>query len=442
MKNREKIALVFVIAILLRISFLAILIRNHTSDEAFKLKPDTWGYTCAAKYLIGVGYGSEDCVLFRGIGYPLFIDLCYLLFGYSAWPILFIQAVLSSLGCVLIFLTAREVLEKYAYADLIAGLIAAFSLTSISLSVAVLSDTLSHVLIVTSVFLTLRGIKNNSLAHFCLVGLITGYATLVRITNTFWPWAILCAVLFASKGCFPFPKGEIVRKCLVMVLISMVVVSGWSARNYLKHGVFAPATVGVHTALFYLAAPSIADGMKEGRGIGELLSLRVDIGEVKAVRLDMGKELGYNESSWFGDGGSKYGKNLGYFSSIFRSNPAMMAYTLVKNAFINVLDIDYIHRDVISLTRQEQVRNQVLLGRVSLLVFLSFWSGLAVFFWRPKDFRMLLLIAMYLYFALMSGVSIWQGSRLFFPAQTSWIIIVSGTAERTLDCLKRYFRRS
>jgi len=41
--------------------------------------------------------------------------------------------------------------------------------------------------------------------------------------------------------------------------------------------------------------------------------------------------------------------------------------------------------------------------------------------WRALSFPGL----MYFYFALMAGFGCWQGSRLFYPAQIAWAIVIA-----------------
>ena len=52
-------------------------------------------------------------------------------------------------------------------------------------------------------------------------------------------------------------------------------------------------------------------------------------------------------------------------------------------------------------------------------------AGLLILFYRGKVAVAVLLAAVYAYFALLSGFTFWQGSRIFYPAQAAGVFLVS-----------------
>jgi uncharacterized membrane protein len=58
---------------------------------------------------------------------------------------------------------------------------------------------------------------------------------------------------------------------------------------------------------------------------------------------------------------------------------------------------------------------------VPLLTWWGFWLMIKRRLWMP----VLFLGSMYLLFFFLMGFGMWQGSRLFFPAQIAWSVVVS-----------------
>lgn len=431
----RNVLLIFFIAFSLRAAFLFLLSENLTSGSLLTLdqRDDSAQYISASRYLLGHQGGSADALLFRGLGYPLFLALIFFIFGNSARPVIFIQILLSGTSCVLIYLIAKGILSKHRYADILAGLIAAFSLTSISLSVRILSDTLSNFLVIYSIFLIIKGLEDGRLRNIIFAGAVMGYAALVRPTNTFMAFSVMLMVLITPKAFFSTPKKDVIKKAAIMTITAIAILSIWSFRNYVDYGLFTPSTNGAYTALYYWTASSIANELKWGQSLYELPSnhyATINPAEgVPNIRDYWQRELGLNMSDMIDDNANKYRRYVGYISYSFRDNPATMTATLLKNAVINTLEVDYYYWDVIDLTPGTRALYKKILYTIAFLVFVLFWSSVFTFWFRVKDYRVILLVGLYIYFALMSGFAFWQGSRLFSPAQISWTILISGPIE-------------
>ena len=433
-RDWKRISLIFIIALLLRLSFMFLLHQRYTSEDLLNQKYDPGEYVGVAEYLIGLRSDYENGLLIRGVGYPLFIATSFLLLGYNAWSILLPQVIISSVTCVLIYLIAREVIGNHYNAAFMAGLLAAFSLTSISLSVNFLSETLFQVLVVYSFYLLVKGFKCNNLLFFIASGVFSGYASLVRMTNVLWPCFIIMAIFIMPKYYLPHPKKDILLKCGVFTIITLLFVGCWSERNFLIHGIFTPATNGAYLAVYYWTASSFANEINvEGQSIFDLpgfyqATINPTVGVIK-VREYWRTQLGIlpelDDNGELVNCTERYKQNIRFLSKAITEHPVFMACTFIKNIVINTLEIDYFHQRIIRpIDKNLIIEIRIFLQFFSIVIFILFWSSLLLYWQKVHDFTIPLLLTVYLFFAFMSGFGFWQGSRYFFPGEFSWMVLI------------------
>ena len=133
----------------MRVLYLFLISSQFGSDEILGLIPDSRRYIQVAYHILGEDAGVEYSLFLVGPGYGFLVAVFFVLFGVSVWPILILQITLSSLSCCLIYLIAKILLNDRPV-SLVAGLLASISLTSISLSAAILTETLFFFLLVVS----------------------------------------------------------------------------------------------------------------------------------------------------------------------------------------------------------------------------------------------------------------------------------------------------
>ncbi len=360
---RDKVV-VFYLALFLRFGWITGMFFRHISP--FSLFPDSERYRKISLYIQGKE-NAEDEMLFSGPGYGAFLALL----KNKEYLILRIQAILSAASCVLIMILA-EMLFKNRKISLFAGVFSAFSLTSISLSASILTETLFFFLLMLSlVFLR----KNYLLSSFFLM-----LSVFVRPAVIFLP---LILVFFLPRW----------RERIVYLLIFYIPVLLWAGRNKAVHGFFTFSENGIRTASLYLA--------------GEVLG---DFGKVE----DKG-------TSW-----EKHRRDVERVKALFR-HPVRTAYFYVKNVILNIFARNELYEDEVKASRK-------FMTPVFQYLWIAFFFALTIAGikagWKEGRRETLFLLSIYLYFALISGISFLQNSRLLFPAEPARVIFAGIAAGR------------
>jgi 4-amino-4-deoxy-L-arabinose transferase-like glycosyltransferase len=206
----------------------------------------------------------------------------YLIFGQYRYIYLrYIQAIIDSFGCLLIFFVGREVFGRRV------GLISAF-LYAVWLPIAYLStwpihDALMPFITLLALYLFILGVRRKSAAFYVLSGLAIG------IGCYFQPSILLLPVMFGiglfiynlRRQDFKKHAVNVAKMTAIMLAVVMLVISPWVARNYRVTG----ALIGMR--------PGVWSGIWEGFGefgenpVGAVLD---DSATQELAR----KELGYD----------------------------------------------------------------------------------------------------------------------------------------------------
>jgi len=238
-------------ALAFRIAFLSLTAANYRSGAFFLMMTDSRTYLEVAKYILGTMAVGESELVLAGPGYGAFLAGFVAVFGENPWPILIVQILMSALSAVLIYRIAEILLERKIL-SVSAGLIAAVSATSISLSISILSDTLFFFLMVLSFWLYLKGLQAPKWSLFVWSGLALGIAVLVRSVGMFLPvMLVLMYYLFIRNSS---DRRKALTKAIVAVLIPIVIAGAWSFRNYVRHEIFAVSDSGTVAMKHYLSA--------------------------------------------------------------------------------------------------------------------------------------------------------------------------------------------
>jgi 4-amino-4-deoxy-L-arabinose transferase-like glycosyltransferase len=176
----------------------------------------------------GIAYENEPTA-FVSPGFPVFLALCFGIFGANpVWASL-AQCVLSALLCVFTTLTAAEMFGRKA--GIIAGIIAAVYFELILwTSGQILTEPLYSFLLAAAVYTLVRASvsENSSNWKFALSGLLFGLSALVR------PLALAVALGLGILILFVFllHKREQIKKPLIFMAFCLLIMQPWGIRNY------------------------------------------------------------------------------------------------------------------------------------------------------------------------------------------------------------------
>jgi 4-amino-4-deoxy-L-arabinose transferase-like glycosyltransferase len=178
----------------------------------------------------GYTWESGQPTSFRAPGLPFLLSVIYSAFGEKYLFAYLAFCLLGAGSCLLIFLTAREVLgEKGGWA---AGILSAIYYPHIYYTTTFYSETLFIFCLSLGLWTFIKHLRTGSLITLFCLGLILGYCTLTR------PFAILLLPAFAAL-LFYANRQSVRRAATVSALYAVAfvaVVAPWTFRNYLVHG--------------------------------------------------------------------------------------------------------------------------------------------------------------------------------------------------------------
>lgn len=240
-----------IIIILLLLRFVLFFV---VSDKAghIVLRGDAEGYDkCAQAF---VEHGSFFCApdnlnyqTNRTPLYPLFLAVCYFVFGVKVAPAIFLQILLSCFTVYLIYLLAEKLFDKEI--ALFSALLLAVDFASISFTQYLLTETLFTFFVVASVLTGVYVLKEGRFSF--LFGVLLACASLTRPITYY-------IVFPVAVGFFIFRP----KSLLVLLIPYVVLVGSWQFRNYLVSGNPAFSTIQGTNLYAYRAASVLAE--KEG----------------------------------------------------------------------------------------------------------------------------------------------------------------------------------
>lgn len=240
--RREKLILFFIIFIPFVIKVILAFSLNTT------LRSDSMVYDELAKSILYTGSysfnGKPTAVL--SCGYPLFLSLIYAIFGAGQIPVKLFQSFIEIFsGLVFFLISAKFFKTKHA---LIATAIFTFLPSNILFSQTILTEPLFGFL---NLILLNYCLSEKFPRHIFFIGLIWGYAVLVRASFAFSLILIPVYLFFFRKQIF---EGYSKTRFLKFVKFSLLffygvalVISPWLIRNKIVIGTFTIATQGGFT---------------------------------------------------------------------------------------------------------------------------------------------------------------------------------------------------
>jgi hypothetical protein len=393
----------FMLALFVRGVVLWTAISQLGIDSFLTSTPDTTNYLAAARALIEHSNAAENILFTFGPGFPYLLSIYLRVFGESPLPFLIIQIVLSSLSCLLIYRLSRQLLGDYLI-SILAGVIAAFSLTSISLSCLILSDTAYFFLFLLSLVLFINGIKSGGWWRFVISGLLLGAAILTRSIGQFWPLAlVVIAVILSRENKMVFKvhsvlKSRRVRQIIICLVISLCPMIGWILRNGSVNGVYALAKTSA-------GGPANVAAMTLERQTGRPYREIESGWYQQALQVANKQQLSAAE---------EFSLLRSKTTEVFSSSPLSMVRVYAHQTWENLTERDYLHLDLLPKLSQATLARIGIFNRGHAFVWLSL-AGLAALIWKRRFTPALILGLLFLYYASMIGFTKWQGSRLFYP---------------------------
>jgi 4-amino-4-deoxy-L-arabinose transferase-like glycosyltransferase len=429
---------VFFTALLLRGAWLALICTQHDSAELLYLAPDCARYVQIGTHLAGMEYDGpvldwhsgpiyatpEGSMLWSGPGYGLFLGGYFALFGTQAGPVLIAQVLLGSVNCVLVWLLAGR-LGLSARVAAIAGTIAALSLTSISLSCMLLTETLFFTVQLTGMLCWVRALRRNHWSWFVAAALLFGAATFVRGVTLFWPGVMLLLALLHPKRDFAGTRGALIGKTCVAVALMGTMFVGWGFRNFTRHDVFSFSEGGVLAARYFWTARTLA-------GFDATRNTRA-----------MQHKMEADNRTRYGPDGATFAEHhrddMAIFTAALREHPWPMAKRFVKSAMQNATRGSELHVfQLPQFARTWDFLRPIIHKKTGAVTLILALIGAALLIIRP-DHRAagLVLLLTYGYLCGITGFEFWQGSRICFPAQMAWAILAAVALDRALGLLIR-----
>lgn len=194
----------------------------------------------AAGFVDGEGWGTEGSKSKRAPLLSFLLSSVYLLTGDSTSAARLAVVLFSSLVAPVLLLMVYRLLGRGDAALLVAGAWALYP-PSIWYSGRILTETTSALLVVGSLCAYLWAAKGHGAWSVLVAGALFGLLALNRSVYIFLPFAFLLAqVALSMFGAVEWSWSR--RDWVVGLAAFAVVMTPWTVRNYIEHGVFLPHT--------------------------------------------------------------------------------------------------------------------------------------------------------------------------------------------------------
>lgn len=177
--------------------------------------------------------------------YPYFLGIIYALFGRSLFLVRFIQILLGSVNCLLLYGIARTAFN--AKVALISFLIAAFYGPFLFFETELLNPVLVIFFNLLAVWLLFSYHRESKWTKLLLAGIVLGLSSITHgLAVTFMPFAVLWVIIFLVRE--RKSALRIVTSCLSLILGFLLVISLTTIRNWAVSGdlVFVSSNAGIN----------------------------------------------------------------------------------------------------------------------------------------------------------------------------------------------------
>ena len=428
--DNKQFLIIILIAFLIRFYFLSISLSQIGLDGLVNATVDSTNYMKMANWLLGADIPYPEGRFFDwGIGHAAWLAGILFIFRSPFWIFIF-QIIISSISCGFIYK-----LGVYFTGDKkvgwFASLLLALSVTSINLSILILSDTLYFFLMLFGFYLFIKGLENNKWVYFILAGFLNGYGVLTRSIGQFWFLVLILIAIITIysnsekkniKSIYISNK-KLILKIGMSILIILIMTSFWVGRNYSKYNI---------PTLAFTSARSVANvaGWTNEGLIGQK-TRELHLSWINEYKIENNlNSIPYGESyNLYMSKGKEY---------IFK-HPIESFITYIQTIGENITKINMLHRVAFPdwqhyTYKIEQIITLNKLNYINII----FCLGGFIFLILKKNYRILfILIFIYFYYALLIGGIKYQGSRLFYPAQMSAVLLISIIIVNSCDYTKQ-----
>ena len=409
----------------MRLGYLWLAVRHLTFDRFWQYANDTHLYLLVAQHIQSFHPMGDYGLLRIGPGYGLILAGVQSIFGQNPiFPILF-SITMGALAPVFVYLLGFY-LTKNRIVALAAGLFSAVSLTSVALSCHILTDQPFFTFHLAALVCYVLGYRTGRIRWFVIAGLVAGYAAYIRPVGQMWPYLFFLIPLILPRQEKFNSRWDMLKKAWITAAVMLVMVMGWSARNYIVHDQFTFGTNGILTVRSCLVAQVTAEHT-EGM---DVVKYR-DIWE---------EEDGDRNLERYEGAASRAKARV---MQAIEKYPGAIFRAYFRNVEDNVKAANYYaQRQIPELEGFMSWLNSALRKWLWLVIIIATLAG-AGFLWRDKNYLATVLLGVtYLYFTLILGASFWQGSRLHYPAEMAWSILAAYAVYRMWGILKPLILRA
>jgi len=421
------VLVIFLIAFGLRFGMLMATLDQAPLADIAAHPSDSPEYIQLAEDFARFDLTHENILYMVGFGYALFLTSVFLLSGHSLLFALIVQILLGSLATVLIYKITLRLLKR-PFVAVVAALINATSFTSMILSISFLSDTAFFFLLALSVHLFLESLKKPKLGRLLLMAALIALAAVTRSVGQFLPLLFAIVALLTPARYFSESKTRGVAYIGVTMALALMLISVWALRNYSVHNTFTVAGTGIEAAGKYLGArvaANISDSLTTADYQAIFNREMTDNGRLTLTPRQ--------RHDWY----------FNKLTELFRADPILFGKTYLSIIGYNILayDDNYHYRLPDYRPQLGWCINLCRKLGINVIFFFITMSGLAILIYRKQVDAGILLGALYLYFAIPSGFTFWQGSRIFYPAQLAGAVFIAIVLELFWSGLAQRIRR-
>jgi 4-amino-4-deoxy-L-arabinose transferase-like glycosyltransferase len=402
----------FLLALALRETYLLAALAKLDLATIAMVAPDSTVYVKLGDYFLTGNTEAIRHLLVAGPGYPAVLTVLAWVFGTGPWPPVMLNVLLAAASPLAVYLLAETLFGRRSVA-VIAGLYTALSFTGISLSTSILTDQPYYTLQAFALLVFLAGLKGGrSRWWFLSAGLLAGTATLIRSMGQLWPYLFLAMAAFHLLYLARPRNWRLLARSLWTPAIMLVLILSWSAFNHSRSGMFTFTTNGVRATWAYIAAAAVAEHTPGG--------------SIDSVRAAWSAEvLSPTDGQPPTEAVVQERMKAGIFA-VLKQHPMWFLGSFLDKVWINIREPNY-YADAqvphgaklwgfLKWFSHDWI-NPILFA----LSLISLWV-LAV----QKRWESLFVLGMtYAFFTLLTGFSFWQGSRLHYPAEMAWAILVA-----------------
>jgi hypothetical protein len=226
------LAAVAVCAFALRAAHVAAILHSPVGDS---LVQDARAYHAEAVRLVAAAPSSPAGPSFINLGYPYALAAVYAMAGAHAASMLFVQAALGALSCVLLALTARQLFES-DWAAIVTGVLYALYRPAVFYDGLLLTPSLTSFAVIASLAAAVAGSKAIRFRYVLLIvaGGCNGFAAILR------PNLVLLVPALAVAAACLTPAASRRRGAIALILGAIAVLAPVAVAQRVAHGAWVP----------------------------------------------------------------------------------------------------------------------------------------------------------------------------------------------------------